>query len=551
LSTNFFLGYLAGYHPPLPTGEPQLFHLYGGVGWLIALVPALGGLISGIIIYKWAPEAEGHGTDAVISSFHKLGGVVRKRVPFIKTITSVVTIGSGGSAGREGPIAQIGAGFGSWLASALKVKGSDRRWMVVCGAAAGIGSIFKAPLGGAIFATEVLYRRDFEAEALIPALVSSVVAYSVFASFPTVGFGPIFDAPKYFFSNPVDLLFYVTLGVICGLVARFYVYTFYGMRDKVFLRIHIPRHFKPAIGGAALGILALFIPEVLGTGYGWIQLAIYGKLALSTMIIILVAKIFATGFTISSGGSGGVFAPSLVIGGMLGGALGQVFFMLSPTVEVGAFVLVGMAAFFAAAAKVPIAALVMVSEMSGDYHLLAPLMLACAISYMVSGTPTIYESQVFTRAQSPAHRGEFNIDILEQMRVESVMTKEVLTVTTDTTVREVSQLVSQTGHLTYPVLKEDKLVGIVSYSDALKIPREEAETVKVEQIMSKNVIVTIPNEFLDAALHKMDESGYGHLPVVNPNNPHQIVGILAKRDLIRGHELAKQSWGVPSKHQVF
>jgi CIC family chloride channel protein len=542
---------LAGYYPPLPAGESQLLYVPGGGSWLIVLVPAVGGLIAGLIIYRWAPEAEGHGTDAVISSFHRFGGVIRRRVPLVKTVASVLTIGSGGSAGREGPIAQIGAGFGSWLASALKVKDSDRRWMVVCGTAAGVGSIFKAPLGGAIFATEVLYRRDFEADALIPALVASVVSYSVFASFPNVGFNPIFAAPKYFFTNPTELIYYATLAIACGIIARFYIYIFYGLRDKAFKRLVIPRYFKPAIGGLALGVLALFIPEVLGTGYGWIQLAIYGKLAISTMTIILVAKIFATSFTISSGGSGGVFAPSMVIGGMLGGAFGQMFFMLSPTVEAGAFVLVGMAAFFAAAAKVPIAALVMVSEMSGDYHLLAPLMLACAISYIISGRSTIYESQVYTRAQSPAHRGEFNIDILEQMRVESVMTKDVLTINPETKVMEVSRLISQTGHLTYPVLKEGKLIGIVSYSDTLKVPREETAAVKVEEIMSTKVIVTYPNEVLDDALHKMDESGHGHLPVVHPDNPDQIMGILTKRDLIRGHEIAKQRWGIPSKHQIF
>lgn len=507
--------------------------------WVLAFLPAIGGLISGIIIYSCAPEAEGHGTDAVIASFHRLHGVIRKRVPLVKTVASLITIGSGGSAGREGPIAQIGGGFGSWLASALKLGVRDRELVMVCGAAAGIGSIFKAPLGGAIFGTEVLYRRDFEAEALIPVFISSVVAYCVFASFPGVGFTPIFTTPKFVFGHPLEIVFYAILGLICGPVSRFYVYVFYGLRDKLFRRINLPNHLKPAIGGGMLGILALFVPEALGMGYGWIQMAIYGQLALSAMIILCFAKIFATSFTISSGGSGGVFAPSLVIGAMLGGVLGTVFRAILPAVEPGAFVLVGMAALFSGAAKVPIAALIMVSEMTGDYTLLAPLMVACALSYIISGRWTIYENQTLNRAESPAHRGEYSIDLLEQMKVKDVMTDKVVTVSPSTSVREFGKLLRSEGHLAYPVLKNGQLVGIVSLRDYLRVPDDEIDKKKVEDTMSTKLLTLTPEERLDTALHMIDESGYGHLPVVDLQDPKKLVGILTKRDIIKGHELAR------------
>jgi CIC family chloride channel protein len=541
-SCVFFLNFMAGYYPPLPGGEAGLIHVENGLlpWWFIAFIPVIGGLLSGLIVYGWAPEAEGHGTDAIIASFHRFGGFIRRRVPLVKIIASALTIGSGGSAGREGPIAQIGGGFGSWLASALKLREADRRLLMICGAAAGIGSIFKAPLGGAVFGTEVLYRRDFEAEALIPAFIASVVAYCVFCSFPWVGFKPIFSTPQYVFSHPIELFFYGILGLACGLASRFYVYVFYGLRDNFFRRLQVPNYFKPAIGGAMLGALAIFTPHVLGTGYGWVQLAIYGQIPLLVLLIIFLAKIFATSFTISSGGSGGVFAPSLVIGAMLGGILGAIFGMFSPFATPGAFVLVGMAAFFSGAAKVPIAALIMVSEMTGDYNLLAPLMLACAISYIVSGRWTIYESQVLNRAKSPAHIGEYLIDLLERLKVKDVMTRDVVTISPSAPVREFTKLMHATRHLAYPVIDKGKLVGIVTLTDVVKVPSGERDKVKIEQIMSRRLLTTNPDENLNVALHKIDESGYGHLPVIDSKNPQKLVGILTRKDIIRGHELVRE-----------
>ncbi|MHC1586863.1 MAG: chloride channel protein [Candidatus Hecatellaceae archaeon] len=539
---SFFLGFLAGVYPPLPAGETSVFHASGGLlpWWALPLVPTLGGLLSGFLVYGLAPEAEGHGTDAVISSFHRLGGFIRRRVPLVKAVASAITIGSGGSAGREGPIAQIGGGFGSWLASLLKLNVHDRRILMVCGAAAGIGSIFRAPLGGAMFGVEVLYRRDFETEAIVPAFIASVVAYCVFCSFPGVGFTHVFATPTYVFGHPVELVFYGALGVVCGLAARFYVYVFYGFRDRFFRRLPVPPHFKPAIGGVMLGLLALLVPQVLGTSYGWLQQAIYGRLPLILMVSIFFAKIFATSFTISSGGSGGVFAPSLVIGGMLGGIFGTLFAMVFPEVAPGAYALVGMAAFFSGAAKVPIAALIMVSEMTGNYELLAPLMLACALAYIVSGRPTIYESQVLNRAESPAHRGEYMVDILEMLRVRDVMTRKVVTLRPEASAREFISLMHRTRHTAYPVVDRGELVGIVSFPDVLAVPGEEMDRVKIRDIMSTKLVVAYPDERLNEVLRRMDETGYGHLPVVDRENPRKLVGILTRKDIIRGHETVRE-----------
>ena len=546
-SSEFFLGYLCNYYPPAAGGEVSKSASSTDVRWwLLALIPGLGGLLSGLIIYNFSPEAEGHGTDAVIYSFHRLAGTVRKRVPFTKALASILTIGSGGSAGREGPVAQISSGVASSISNILRLDDREKRILVICGVAAGIGSIFKSPFGAAIFAIEVLYRRDFEVDALIPSFVASSVAYAAFTSLPGIGFSPIFTISQIHFTQYVNLLPYVVLGIFCGILAIIYVVVFYGFRDHVFKTVRIPQYLKPALGGIMLGIFALIQPSTLGSGYGWIQEAIFGNLSITFMLALIIVKIIATSFTISSGGSGGVFAPSLVIGGMIGGVLGKILLIWMPTINQEAFILVGMAAFFAGAAKVPIASMIMVSEMTGNYFLLVPLMLSCAISYIVSGKWTIYENQVTNRVMSPAHRGEFSVDLLEEIEVERVATKEIVTVSPEDHLLHVSNLISSTGHLAYPVISDDELVGIISYSDVLKIPHEKAGSTKVKDIMSKKLAICLPNETLAVALRRMDESGYGHLPVVDMDNKKRLVGILSKRDLIRGHEAYKR--GIVFEH---
>jgi CIC family chloride channel protein len=551
-TSTFFQGYISGYHPASPAGESSIFPLPSTPFrlWVLALIPAIGGLIAGFIIYTFAPEAEGHGTDAVIDAFHNKRGAIRQRVPLIKAIASAITIGSGGSAGREGPIAQIGGGFGSFLASRLKLNERERRVMLVCGAAAGIGSIFKAPLGGALFGIEVLYKRDFEMESMVPAIVSSVVAHAVFCSFPLIGWEPIFKTPAYTFDHPSELIFYMILGIACAVSGILYVKVFYGTKS-IFKKLKIPNHLKPAIGGLVVGILALLIgywePEalygVLGTGYGSIQFAINAKLSLSVMLVVAIAKIVATSFTIGSGGSGGVFAPSLVIGAMLGGLFGGISHLFFPGIitdsTMAAFVLVGMAAFFTGVAKVPIAAILMISEMAGSYSLLVPLMLTSVVAYALSGEWTIYKKQEKTRKESPAHRREFMVDILEGIKVEYAYTKDVLTISEDKTVKEGLYFADRTEHIAYPVVdKNGLMVGITTIMDLEKKREEGADYRKIGLMCTKDVIVTYPYEFLEDVLHKMDTYNIGRLPVVTGGSEEgekELIGIISRSDIIREH----------------
>ena len=537
--TSFLLGYIGGYTAPTAGGEQHIFMFFmfsedSTVSWRIVLIITIGGLISGLIVYNFAPEAEGHGTDAYISAFHYNQGKIRSRVPFIKAVASALIIGSGGSAGREGPIAQIGAGLGSWLTTRLNLSDKDRRIALICGAAGGIGAIFKAPFGGALFALEVLYKKDLESEALLPAFLSSTVAYSIFGLF--FGFHPIFETPE-FVLNINTLIFYVILGIVCAPLAIFYINIFDTIKEKVFKTQKIPNYMKPGIGAFFVGTLALFIPQILGPGYGWIQLAIYCEIGLMILLFIIIAKMIATSLTIGSGGSGGVFGPSLFIGAMIGAAFALIlcFFFPLTDLDKGAFVIVGMAVFVTAVANVLISPIIMVSEMTGTYTLLVPCMISCTISYILARNWTIYKSQVPSKAYSPVHRGEFTIDVLDAIIVEDIMTRELITISPNDSLKIFSNIVNDTGHMTYPVVENNRLVGIIAYKDIIKVPSEHLSETSIGDIMSKNLITVKPKENLSEALLKMDIHGFGHLPVVDQENPDKLIGFVSRRDIIRGH----------------
>lgn len=406
LCQNFFLRLIAGYQEPtIGTEGPRLPQTIGPHGlWLLPLVTTLGGLISGALVFTFAPEAEGHGTDTVVQAFHRAGGVIRRRVPFLKMIASAITIGSGGSAGREGPTALIAAGFSSIYASLTHRTEEDRRLLIIVGMAAGLSAIFRSPIGTAVFAVEVLYgSMEFESRALVYTMLASVVAYAGTGFF--TGLHPLFNVPP---NLPAPgfrgYLWYALLGLACGLAGVLLPNLFYRMRDA-FRAIPVPGLLKPALGGLGVGLLALAWPQILGGGYGWMQQAIDGQLAVHLMLALLFVKMIAFALTISPGGSGGVFAPTLFVGAMLGGALSGLHHE-----PISAFVIVGMAGLFGAAARVPIAALLMVLEMTNGFQLLVPAGLAVIIAFVVQTSlsdsfkyGSLYEAQVANRVQSPAH----------------------------------------------------------------------------------------------------------------------------------------------------
>ncbi len=388
--------------------QPPAFHL----NWWIPLATTSGGLLAGFLVYTFAPEAEGHGTDAAVKAYHQTKGLLRARVPVVKTLASAITIGSGGSAGREGPTAQIAAGVGSILGRLLRLPEDERRYMVLIGMAAGLSAIFKSPLGTAIFSVEILYSgMAFEGGALLYCVIAAAVAYAVTGAIE--GWSPLFILPSESFGSGRDLVWYGLLGIVAGLVATLLPAVFYRTRDQ-FHKLKIPNHFKPAIGGLLVGVIGIFIPGVLGGGYGYMQLALQGPgIALWLLLLLGLFKIITLSLTIGSGGSGGVFAPSLYVGTMLGAAMAMLLHLFGVTsISSTGMAVVGMAAVFAGAARVPIATLVMVAEMTGGYHLIMPTMLAVALCYLVQFSltrhakyPTLYEAQVVAPTDSPVHRG--------------------------------------------------------------------------------------------------------------------------------------------------
>ena len=548
--TNFFMKDLVSFIPSGETYNDPFLNI-PMQRWMLLIIPAMGGLLSGLIVFNLAPEAEGHGTDALIDSFHRKRGIVRRRVPFIKTIASAITIGSGGSAGKEGPIAQIGSGFGSFLASLLKLSDSERRILLLAGAAGGIGAIFKAPLGSALFVTEVLYRKsEFEFEAVMPCVLSSIVGYTVFTFYD--GTGTIFHIPRFALAIPSQLPFYGLFGLICAVVGLLYVWFFYGLRDRFFKQLKIPKSVKPAVGGLMLGILAFFLPEVLGGGYQWIQSAIDGQLTMGLMFTLVFAKIASTSFTISSGGSGGVFAPSLFIGSMLGGWYGNMCYRFFPHIiaEPAAFVLVGMGGFFAGVAKVPIASLIMVAEMTGGYSLIVPMLIVSSLSFLLLGNVSLYGKQVATRVDSPAHIGDFAVDIMDHLTIRDALTlgKKVETIPEGTHFEDILRLVVGSSQQDFPVVDaEGNLTGILSITDLREAMASKdlhgflvAKDIAIERVMT----VTMDDSF-NTALKLMATADLRELPVVSKENPSKVVSIVSRKDIINSYhdemERAKRS----------
>jgi len=541
---DFALGHIEGYYPPSAGSEiidhhPQLPVRW----WAVLLVPTCGGLLCGLLVYGFAPEAEGHGTDALVKAFHQLRGKIRARVPFVKTAASIITIGTGGSAGREGPIAQIGAGFGSFLADKLGLSEHDRRMLMLAGAAGGIGAIFRAPLGGALFISEVLYGSTaLEAAAVIPCFIASITAYTVFALI--FGQGLAFNTPAGLeFTNMAELPFYLVFALVCSIVGYVYVLTFYGLRNRFFRKLPIPNAVKPALGGFLLGILVLWLPQLMSGGYGWIQHAIDGRLPLTLLVVLCFGKILATSLTISSGGSGGVFAPSLFVGAMLGGAYGLVCEELFPgtVTHPEAYVLVGMGGFFAGVARVPLTAMLMVCEMSGSYGLLIPLMLVCIVNVaLLSSRWSLYEEQVTAIVDSPAHQGDFVVDVLEQIFVRDVMDlqRKMDVVPEEMPLDEILRMASLSNNSYFPVVDHDqKLVSIFSLRDLRSVltGNRAGTLIVAADIASQPVLTVHPGDDLHTALRRFTQKNIDDLPIVDLESEGHILGMLSRRDVIAAY----------------
>lgn len=533
-----------------PRGEHSLFPWrdFGDVRWwAIVLVPALGGLVSGLLVTRFAPEAEGHGTDAVIDSFHRGRGFVRPRVVLVKAFASIAVIGTGGSAGREGPIAHIGAGLGSAISGFLKLSDRERRLLLLAGAAAGIGAIFRTPLGAALFVVEALYRDDIEVDALVPCVFASVVAYSVFTLL--FGGGAILATEARFAFDPRQLPFYLVMAMGVALIGVVFIKALYWTRDRVFAPLRLPTFFKPVLGGLAVGLLALVASPALGAGYGWLQEALLPSLhalpggwtGAGVLLGIALLKVLTTCLSVGSGGSGGVFGPSVVIGGMTGGAFGYAFHELAPTVvtQPSAFIIVGMACFVGGVTHAPIASLVMASELTGSYGLLVPIMLAEAVTFAMMRRFTLYEKQVPTRRDSPVHGGEYVLDLLQNTRVGDVLRGDssVEPVLASTPVDQLLRSAAESKQSVFPVVAEDgTLQGMVTL-DTIRgfFFDEHIGKIAIAQDCAVPIVTLTPDDSLASALESFSTSRCPQLPVVSKDGSDHLIGLLSYEELLEAY----------------
>ena len=363
--------------------------------WLFPILAGTGGLITGLIVYRFAPEAAGHGTDEVINAYHHHNGKIRLRVSIVKMIASAITIGSGGSGGKEGPIAQIGAGFGSYICTKIPAYKSYRKEIMLAGMAAGIAAIFRAPLAGAIFAAEILHSdMRYDGKVLIPGIIAASVSYGVYALY--FGLYPVFAIPSFQYTfNLLHLIPFTAIGILSAFGAIGFVRYFYWIRD-LFLKLTIKPYLKPAIGGILTGLVGMGFAGSIGEGSFQMQQIFTGSVPLFSLIALFLLKMVTTSFSIGSGGSGGIFGPSLMIGAALGGVVGNIFLTLVPTstIPLVVFILLGMVGFFSGAANAPISTVIIVAEMTGVFTLLVPFLWVAMFGYVFSQKWNIYENQI-------------------------------------------------------------------------------------------------------------------------------------------------------------
>ena len=522
-------------------GKNDLLELVVNLPWYYRVaVPVIGGLIVGPLVYFFAREAKGHGVPEVMESIALKGGVIRKRVVVVKTLASAICIASGGSVGREGPIVQIGSAVGSALGQFIKASADRMRILVGCGAAAGIAATFNAPIAGSMFALEVILG-DFGLATFSPIVISSVVATAVSRAY--LGDTPAFIVPVYELVSAWELPMYLFLGLFCALVGITFTKILYRIED-LFDEIKFPDYLKGIIGGLILGIGSLVFPQILGVGYGAIDMALMQQMAWWLLLVLVPVKILATSITIGSGGSGGIFAPSLFLGAMAGGFFGAVVHQLFPgiTASPGAYSIVGMGAVVAATTHGPLAAILILFEMTGDYKIILPLMLSCIIAAIAAGQlmrDSIYTLKLIRRGVDIKEGKEVNV--LKSMRVKEVMNPKVETITEALPLEQMSEVISKSKFNSFPVLNaKNQLIGILSFNDYNEAIFDEhlKDLVVAKDLATTDLVTVSLDDNLYTALEKISLKDFAVLPVVSEADPLRLEGVISRRDIIGAYNKA-------------
>jgi len=543
------------------SGETLLGFMGRGI---FVITPLIGGLLAGPIIYYFAREAKGHGVPEVMQAIALRGGRIRPRVVVAKVIASALCIGSGGSAGREGPIVQVGSALGSTIGQWLHLSEGRIRNLVACGAAAGIAATFNAPIASVIFAMEIILG-ELHLGDLGSVVISAVTASTIARVF--LGDNPAFSIPGYAMKTPWEVLLYVVLGVLSAFIAVGFIRMLYWFEDR-FDEWRFPEAIKPAVGGLLLGCLAFGypiilglgvvpqdeallglplsdnLPHVFGSGFEIIEGALLGRLSFGLLFVLVLLKPLATSLTLGSGNSGGVFAPSLFTGAALGGAFGMGVEYLLPgtTAGPGAFAIVGMAAVFAGAARAPFTAILIVFEMTDDYRMIVPLMAGVIISMLVAERlhrESIYTLKL-TRRGIHLRRGR-DVDVMEAVRADEVMRSEPAKVPVDLPIRLLADEFARTGRHGFPVVNEDgSLFGMVSLEDLRRATESQStstDQLTVRDIATQDIVTVFPDESVGTVMRRMAPRDLSRLPVVARDDPRHLLGVIRRPDIVRAYEV--------------
>lgn len=550
-------------------GAVAFRYLIAGVGWIgytwfprvasqigkanVILIPAVGGVIVGCLVYFFAREAKGHGVPEVMEAVALHGGRIRPIVAVIKSLASSLCIGSGGSVGREGPIVQIGSALGSTLGQLLQLSEDRIRNLVACGAAGGIAATFNAPIAGVIFALELIlgeFTIGGFSSVVVSAVAASVIGRMAF------GEAPAFAIPvQYGVASLWEFLIYPVLGIIVALFGWLYVRSLYYTEDIFDGWKGVPEWVKPGIGGILIGIIALTyplltgitwdrLPQIFNVGYTVIEQALASQITLGVAFVLLILKLFATVLTLGSGGSGGVFAPALFMGAMLGTAFEITLRQFFPGVigPEGAYALVGMGALFAAVAHAPITSVIILFELTGDYRIILPLMITIVMATMISRElldgESIYTLKL-SRRGIRLRRGR-EVDVMESVLVKEVMTSNPICVKTDLSVSALPGLFIQTNLHGFPVVdQEGKLYGVVSISDYRRVLKKlkSEDQLTVGEIATQSLVTAYPDENIHVVLKRMAPRDLSRIPVVSRKDPKKLLGVVRRNDIVKAYEL--------------
>lgn len=502
----------------------------------VIFIPALGGLVVGPLIARFAPEARGHGVPEVMTAVATRGGIMKARVAVVKILASAITIGTGGSAGQEGPMVQIGAASASALAQRLKVPATHMRTIVACGAAGGLAAVFNAPIGGAMFALEVITGELTPAFGAV--ILSSVSATAV--SRGLFGNRPAFLVPQYNLVSTRELALYAVLGVLAGLVSAAFIRLLYGLEDRVG-RWHFPARYKPVIGGLIIGLMGRFLPEIFGTGYGAVEDAIWGRMLPMTLALLVVMKMAATSITLAFGGSGGVFGPSMFIGAMLGGAFGAAAHALFPNVVAGsgAYALVGMGAVVGGTSLAPLTAIVLLFEMTDDYRVILPAMGATVLSVVV--VRLLVGESIYTlrlRTENIPYYPNVELARAHALSVREAMRTDIPSVPPDATASAALALAARSRAAALPVSGDDQQVlGVVSLQALSEAVASERPLATVSELMSDAADArALETDRLDGVLARFSQTDLDTLVVVPDAGSRRISGIVSRQDVLRFYE---------------